>query len=187
MARQLGELRQYFASFQRNLSDRCTRKPYGELAQFAGSRYIRLLGLTVRALLDVDVCSGGSQIPAAPPGGGSGGGGGSGIGHIGAATPTAARRKLGVSFADGGAGDQPSPSPPIPPPHHPASPGPGGWPGVPHYSTFPAAYYPPSGAAYTPPRYDPLSSPPGLSGWSGYSGPVTSGSRPRPRPWTPGP
>ncbi len=29
VARQLTELRVYFATFQRNLSDRCTRKPYG--------------------------------------------------------------------------------------------------------------------------------------------------------------
>ena len=55
VARQLVELRLYFATFQRNLSDRCTRKPYSELAQFAGSRYIRLLGPAVRALLDVDL------------------------------------------------------------------------------------------------------------------------------------
>jgi hypothetical protein len=38
VAHQLVELRLYFATFQRNLSDRCTRKPYGELAQLAGSR-----------------------------------------------------------------------------------------------------------------------------------------------------
>jgi hypothetical protein len=33
VARQLAELRQYFADFQRILSDRCTRKPYAEVAQ----------------------------------------------------------------------------------------------------------------------------------------------------------
>jgi hypothetical protein len=48
VARQLVELRLYFATFQRNLFDRCTRKPDGELAQFAGSQYIRLLGPAVR-------------------------------------------------------------------------------------------------------------------------------------------
>jgi hypothetical protein len=183
VARQLVELRLYFATFQRNLSDRCTRKPYGDLAQFAGSRYIRLLGPAVRALLDVDGCSGSSAAL-------SGGGGGGGVGHTGVATPPAARRKLGVSFADGGAGDQPTPTSPFPPPPYPASPGPGGWPGVPHYSTYPAAYHPPSGAAYAPPRYDPLLSPLGGVGWSGYSGPVPSGlpaPAPAPRPATPTP
>ena len=170
VARQLAELRLYFATFQRNLSDRCTRKPYGELAQFAGSRYIRLLGPAVRALLDVDGCGGFPQPPAALSGGGSG------SGSSGSAQPSAARRKLGVSFADGGAGDQPLPPPPHAPPPYPASPGPGGWPGVPHYSISPAAYYPPPGVAYTtPPRYDPLLSPLGAAGWSGYSGPVTHG------------
>ncbi len=38
VARQLVELRVYFATFMSNLSDRCTRKTYQELAQFAGSR-----------------------------------------------------------------------------------------------------------------------------------------------------
>ncbi len=42
-------------------------------------------------------------------------------------------------------------------------------------------YYPLPGAAYTPPRYDPLLSPLGAAGWSGYSGPIASGP-PAPAP-----
>jgi hypothetical protein len=176
VARQLVELRLYFAICQRNLSDRCTRKPYGELAQFAGSWYIRLLGPAVRSLLDVDGCSTSFLPPAALPGGCCGGGGGGGGGLPAAVTPPVARLKLGISFADGCAGDQPPPQSPFPHPPPSASPGPGGWPGVQHYATFPAAYYPPSGAAYAPPTgsYNPLLSPLGGARWSGYSGPITS-------------
>jgi hypothetical protein len=105
VARQLAELRLYFATFQCILSDSCTRKPYGELAQFAGSRYIRLLGPAVHFLLDVDGCSTSSLPPAAPPGCGGGGTCGGGVGLPAAAAPPVARRRLGVSFADGGAGE----------------------------------------------------------------------------------
>ncbi len=88
---------------------------------------------------------------AANLGGGGGGGGGSGGVGCGlpAVTPPAARRK--VSFADGGAADQlaSSISPFLPP-----CPGQGsGWPCVPHYSTYPAAYYPPPGATYAPAQF----------------------------------
>ncbi len=40
MACKLIELRVYYMTFMRNLSDSCTHKSYQELAQFAGSRYI---------------------------------------------------------------------------------------------------------------------------------------------------
>ncbi len=58
-----------------------------------------------------------------------------------------------------------------------ARPGQGGWPGVPHYATYPAAYYPPTGVAFTPPMAPFSSTPAGGQGWcrwSGYAGPVTS-------------
>ena len=53
-------------------------------------------------------------------------------------------------------------------------PGQGGWPGVPHYATHPAAYYPPTGAAFAPPMAPFSPTPAGGQGWSGYSGPITS-------------
>jgi hypothetical protein len=103
------------------------------------------------------------------------------------AAPPAARRKLGVTFADGGAGEHPTPAAPAPFSPPPANPGPGGWPGVPHYSTLPAAYYPPPGMSHTPPPgFNPFLSPSAATGWSGYSGPVTS-STPAPSPAPPPP
>jgi hypothetical protein len=42
VARQLAEVSVYFTSFMCSLAYRCSRKPYGELAQYAGSSYIRL-------------------------------------------------------------------------------------------------------------------------------------------------
>jgi hypothetical protein len=180
VACQLVELRLYFATFQRNLSHRCTRKPYGELAQFAGSRYICLLGPAVRSLLDVDGCSSSFLPPAALPGGCGGCGGGGGGGLPAAAPPPVARRKLGVSFADGGAGDQPPPPSPFPHPPPSASPGPGRWPGVPLYATFPAAYY----LRRARPTPLPATTPscPRLGAPGGAATLVRSPARPRPRP-----
>ena len=64
VARQLVELRVYLDSFMRNPTGRCTRRSYAELAQYARSRYIRLLCPTVRYLLDVDGSSGGLPCPS---------------------------------------------------------------------------------------------------------------------------
>jgi len=173
VARQLAELRQYFADFQRNLSDRCSRKLYAELAQFTGSRYLALLGPTVLYLLDADGGPGFGAVTApAPPA---------------TPAPLPARRKLTVSFADGGLGEpqtQAAPAPLSPPP---ANIGSGGWPGVPHYATYPAAYYPPQGVSHTPPPgFNPFNpaglSPPAPAGWSGYSGPVPASSPAPPAP-----
>jgi hypothetical protein len=166
VARQLAELSIYFASFTRSLADRCSRRPYAELAQYAGSRYIRLLGPAVHFLLDVDGASpalhGPAPVPAAAGGGGAGGG------HV-VATPPAARRK--VAFADGGAAEHFASPPSL---TQAPGPGQGGWPGVPHYATHPAAYYPPTGAAFAPPMAPFSPTPAGGQGWSGYAGPVTS-------------
>jgi hypothetical protein len=101
VARQLAELRQYFADFQRVLSDRCTRKLYAEVAQFAGSRYLALLGPTVLYLLDADGGPPRITLPAAPLGCGGGFGAGSTPAPASPAPPPA-RRRLGASFADGG-------------------------------------------------------------------------------------
>ncbi len=97
VSRQLAELRLYFSTFQRLLSDRCTRKPYAELAQFACCLHIRLLGPTVQYLLDADGGSSGTLLPAALPGCGSGFGGEGSLGLPAAAAPPAARCKLGVT------------------------------------------------------------------------------------------
>jgi hypothetical protein len=64
VARQLVELRVYLDSFMRNPAGRCTRRSYAELAQYARSRYIRLICPTVRYLLDVDGSSGGLPCPS---------------------------------------------------------------------------------------------------------------------------
>jgi hypothetical protein len=173
VARQLAELRQYFTDFQRVLSDRCSRKLYAELAQYTGSRYLALLGPTVLYLLDAD---GGSGVGAATTPAPSA-----------APAPPLARRKLTVPSADGGPGEPPAQAAPAPfsPPF--ANIGSGGWPGVPHYATFPASYYPPQGVPHTPPPgFNPFNpaglSPPAPAGWSGYSGPVPSSSPAPPAP-----
>ncbi len=65
VARQLAELSVYFTAFLRNLTDCSSRNTNHELAHFAGSRYIRLLGPAVRFLLDVDGTSFGPCCHAA--------------------------------------------------------------------------------------------------------------------------
>ncbi len=54
----------------------------------------------------------------------------------------------------------------------PPGPGQGGWPGVPHYATYPAAYYPLTGAAFAPPMAQFSPTPAGGPAWSGYAGPI---------------
>ncbi len=67
VARQLVELRVYFNTLMRNLADQCTRRNYAELAQYAGSCYVRLLlGPTMRYLLDIDVAGNPLSSPASP-------------------------------------------------------------------------------------------------------------------------
>jgi hypothetical protein len=188
VARQLAEIRVYFAAFNRSLADRCERKPYEEQALFASSRYVTLLGPLVAFLLDADD---GAYEPAPPLGslGGAAGGGAFGVGLGGGragrsvgATPPAARRTLAPGFADGAPPSVlPHPSPAPQPAFYPASPGQGGWPGYPQYSIHPPAYYPPSGAAFSPPpsAHPPPPATPGQ--WSGYAGPISS-SPPAPAP-----
>jgi hypothetical protein len=187
VARQLAELRQYFADFQRVLSDRCTRKLYADVAQFAGSRYLALLGPTVLYLLDADGGPPRITTPAAIPGCGGGFGAGISPAPPAAPTPPPARRKLGVTFADGGPGEPQAQAAPAPFSSPPAHLGSGGWPGVPHYATYPASYYPPQGAAHTPPPgFNPFLAQPAGAAWSGYSGPVpASPALPPPPPPAP--
>ena len=169
VARQLGELRTYFSTFMRNLSDRCTRRPYAEQAHFAGSRYIALLGPAVRFLLDVDGAAPG--LATVYPGGGGGGAGGRfGPSTPPAATPPPARRRLGgVSFADGTFGDPPSSPAPPPPAYSPLPPAPAGWQYAPMYSTGPATYVPPAGSPFPPPPpYQPFPSLANSGPWAGY-------------------
>jgi hypothetical protein len=186
VARQLAGLRQYFADFQRILSDRCMRKIYAEVAQFAGTRYLALLGPTVLYLLDAHGGPPRIILPAASLGCGGGFGAGSTPAPPAAPAPPPARRKLGVTFADGGPGEPQAQAAPAPFSSPPANPGPGGWPGVPHYATYPASYHPPQGVSHTPPRappgFNPFLSPPPSAGWSGYSGPVPSSSPAPPAP-----
>jgi hypothetical protein len=173
VARQLAEIRVYFDTFNRSLADRCARRPYAEQAHYACSRYSRLLTPVVNFLLD-DEHTGDDRAPARGGFGGAGGGaslgGGGASGAPALTSPPAARRKLGNAFADGpGAGAAPAHPPPSS-----SGPGPGGWPGQPSYSSYPAVYYPPTGAGFVPPTPGPAVSPTVAGGaWSGYSGPIS--------------
>jgi hypothetical protein len=186
VARQLAEIRVYFDAFNRSLADRCGRKAYDDQAHYAGVRYVRLLRPVVTFLLDAehgtDDCGpAGGFTGGAGAGGGMSGGGG--FGMLPAAPSPAARRKLAVTFADGpGAGSPPSaaqgafhlPASAAPAAYQLTSPGPGGWPGYPMYSAYPAAYYPPTGAGFSPPTPGPPVLPAVAGGpWCGYAGPIS--------------
>ena len=72
VARQLGELRSYFADFNRVLADCASRMPYGEQARFAGTRYLTLFTPAMRQILESDC--GRPSAGAPPPLLGEGGG-----------------------------------------------------------------------------------------------------------------
>ena len=184
VARQLYELRVYFLTFTRDLADRAPRRDYALQAQFAGSRYIRLLTPTINGLLGADEARhpGGSTAftPGQHGGGGDGGGGGfGGGGYPGAPiTPPVARRAIlkpqSVSF-----GSQADASGLLPSAAAFASSpaGAGGW-NMPWYSLHPAAYNGPGGLPFLPPAASQGFSPPGPAGspaWMGHPGP-TAGS-----------
>ncbi len=59
IARQLGELRTYFAAFSQNMADRAGRLPNAEQAVFAGERYVNLFTPSMKFLLGED----GGPIP----------------------------------------------------------------------------------------------------------------------------
>ena len=190
VARQLGELRTYFATFMRNLSDRCTRRAYAEQAAFAGSRYIALLGPAARFLLDVDGSSSGTVALPASGGGGASSGRFSHPPPSAAAPPPARRRLAGVTFAEGTNGDPPPSPAPLPPAYTQLPHPPPGWQYAPMYSTTPASYSPPAGSPFpAPPPYQPFSPPAQGGAWAGYTTPTppttpapAPAPQPRPRP-----
>ena len=190
VARQLGELRTYFATFMRNLSDRCTRRAYAEQAAFAGSRYIALLGPAARFLLDVDGSSSGIADLLASGGGGASSGRLNHPPPSAAAPPPARRRLAGVTFAEGTNGDPPPSPAPLPPAYTQLPHPPPGWQYAPMYSTTPASYSPPAGSPFPPPPpYQPFSPPAQGGAWAGYTTPTPPATpapapapQPRPRP-----
>jgi hypothetical protein len=98
VARQAGELRDYFAEFNQSLAERCRRQDYAEQARFAGDRYLALLGPAMAVLLDGD-----NALSAAPSRPSAGGG-------PAAPSPAGARRNILL---------RQSPSRPRLPPHRP--------------------------------------------------------------------
>jgi hypothetical protein len=116
VARQLGELRVYFASFDTFLADSTTRMDYLKSARWFGSRVHVLFAPTVALFLAADGDTGDTG-PAAPAGGAGGAGGYPGP----PATPSPAGKPSkgalkgpapSASFADG----SPTPAPYAPPP-----------------------------------------------------------------------
>ena len=164
VARQSDELRVYFAAFNQSLADRCLRQAYAEQAQFAGDRYLALLGPAMAVLLDGDNAAG-TATPRSSAGGGPA-----------ATAPAGARRNIlkTVSFEA---------TPPAPPaasapaalaqPAAAASTPQPASPGWPPYGSGPPFYYPGGGPGpftfgapagpFSPPQY-------GAAAWGGFAG-----------------
>jgi hypothetical protein len=160
VARQIDELREYFAAFNDSLADRCKREPYSDRARFAGERYLALLGPAVAALLY------GADGPSSASSRNALGGG------VAAATPPSARRSIIKSVAF----ESPPPPTPSAPPAQPAaappvlaSPPAAAWP---PFSAGPPPYYPGGGTFAFGGPGGPFASPPhGSAAWGGYAGP----------------
>jgi hypothetical protein len=119
VARQLGELRAFFTSFDTFLADSTTRMDYGSSARWFGKRVNTLFAPTVALFLAVD--GDGGDAGSAAPACGAGGAGGAGSYSCSTATPPSAGKTPrsilkspapAVSFADG----SPAPAPYAPPP-----------------------------------------------------------------------
>jgi hypothetical protein len=132
---------------------------YSDQAQFAGDRYLALLGPAVVALLygDDGQCS---TYPRATPSGGAA-----------AVTPSPARRSIIKSVAFDSTPPSTPSAPPAPPPVAPpaSAPSPGaGWPA---YPAGPPPYFPGGGMfAFGGPGGQFASPPPGSAAWGGYAG-----------------
>jgi hypothetical protein len=154
VARQLGELRVFFAAFSQNLADRAGRLPYAEQAVFAGERYVNLFTPSMNFLLGED----GGSIP---------GGIRLGDGGCGGSSPAAGRSgrgilkpsSLAVSFTDPSVSPMTPPRPPPPPP--------------PQSATWPYGVYQPIPPHLVNP-YTPTPPPPpaGAAAWHGFGGPL---------------
>jgi hypothetical protein len=159
VARQTEELRVYFAAFNDSLTDRCRRVVYSDQAQFAGERYLALLGPAVAALIYGDDGQSSSSSRAAPGGGAA------------AVTPSPARRSIMKSVAFDPTPQSTHPAPPAQPAAAspaPATPQAAGWP------PFPAGsppYFPGGGLFAFGGPGGPFASPPhGSAAWGGYAG-----------------
>lgn len=180
VARQIDELREYFAAFNDSLADRCKREPYSDRARFAGDRYLALLGPAVAAILY------GADGPSSAPSRAALGGGSA------AAAPSSARRSIIKSVAfepTPPATPSAPPAPPVAAPPALASPPAAAWPS---FSAGPPPYFPGGGTFAFGSPGGPFASPsPGSAAWGGYAasppgpafspGPVAGGSASRAR------